>query len=271
MKTSFLFLSFVLLTLSGRGQAQAQTQTQTQTQTGTAPGNSLKLLPVVWHQQSAEYRALCYQAFNLAALRIEKVKPSKKKRYAIITDVDETVLDNSYYEARNLADGTEYIPETWKEWTDYAVATPLPGAVEFLNHAKKKGFEIFYISNREISEVRSTMENLRKYDFPDADEAHMLFMKDTSSKEARRKQVMDQYTVVLLLGDNLNDFTSFFEKRSSNERFEETDKVKEEWGRKFIVLPNALYGEWENALYDYKRGITPAEREKMLREHLTGY
>src|SRR4051812_5853126 len=86
-----------------------------------------KLLPVLWHQQSAEYVALCYQAFNIATLRLEQMKLKKGVSYAIITDIDETILDNSYYEAQSIKDDSEFNGSSWKRWTDKAAATPLPG------------------------------------------------------------------------------------------------------------------------------------------------
>ena len=55
------------------------------------------------------------------------------------------------------------------------------------------------------------------------------------------------------------------------DRFAETDKALGEWGRKFIVLPNASYGEWENAIYDYRHGLTPADKEKLRRAKLTAF
>jgi predicted secreted acid phosphatase len=75
----------------------------------------------------------------------------------------------------------------------------------------------------------------------------------------------------MLMGDNLNDFSNLFEKKSIDDRKMETDKVKDEWGKKFIVLPNAIYGEWENAFYDYKRNLTPKEKEKIRKDLLRGY
>ncbi|HTJ50845.1 MAG TPA: 5'-nucleotidase, lipoprotein e(P4) family [Cyclobacteriaceae bacterium] len=234
-------------------------------------GEDIKLLPVLWQQQSAEYRALCYQAFNLATLRLEKIKTSgKANNYAIITDIDETILDNSYYEAQRIKDHTEFDMQTWKQWTYKASATPVPGAVEFLQKAKQKGITIFYVSNRDTSEVKSTILNLKKFQLPDADANHLLFYSNKSSKEERRQIISKKYNVVMLLGDNLNDFTQLFEKKSSNDRKTETDNVKNEWGNKFIVLPNATYGEWENALYDYERKLTPEQRDKKLKDKLTG-
>ena len=58
---------------------------------------NLKTYPVLWQQTAAEYRALCYQAFNIAALRLNEISKKKlrKQKLAIITDLDETILDNS--------------------------------------------------------------------------------------------------------------------------------------------------------------------------------
>jgi len=233
----------------------------------------LKEYPVLWQQQAAEYRALCYQAFNIASLRLNQIskKKFKKERLAIITDLDETILDNSYSEARLIKEGKEHSNTTWKDWTSRSAATGVPGAVEFLQVAGQRGITVFYISNRDTGEVQSTLINLKKLQLPDADTAHMLFLSNTSSKELRRQIVMKEYNVVMLLGDNLNDFTRLFEQKPIPERFAETDKVKNEWGRKFIVLPNATYGEWEMALYDYQRNLTPDQKEKKRREKLIGY
>src|SRR5688500_7470459 len=95
--------------------------------------NTTKVLPVLFQQHAAEYRALCYQAFNAASLKIETLK--RKHRglpYAIITDIDETILDNSKHEAQRIKDGTEFTFESWKKWTDRSAATLIPGAAEFL-------------------------------------------------------------------------------------------------------------------------------------------
>jgi 5'-nucleotidase (lipoprotein e(P4) family) len=230
--------------------------------------SNAKLLPVLWQQHSAEYRALCYQAFNFATCRLEESRLRKRHRYAIITDVDETVLDNSYYEAKRVLQNTEFDMTTWKQWTSQAVATPLPGAVEFFQMARKKGVEIFYVSNRDTSEVSSTIANLKRHGFPDADRKHMLFLGKTSSKEERRQIIFKDYKVIMMLGDNLNDFSAVFEKKDSQARKVETDNHQKEWGSMFIVLPNVIYGEWENALLDYSRSRSPVEKEIRLRDKL---
>lgn len=231
-----------------------------------------KVLPVLFHQHAAEYRALCYQAFNAASLHLETIKKKRKGLpLAIITDIDETVLDNSYYEAQRIKDGKEFTAQSWKNWTDRSAATLVPGAADFFNKVKRAGIEIFYLSNRDTSEIRSTVSNFKKLHLPDADLLHMIFRKDKASKEIRRQQIMNRYNVVMLIGDNLNDFAELFEMRNSAERKNEVDKMKEAWGTKFIVLPNAIYGEWENALYDYKRNLTSQQKNDILMEKLVGY
>lgn len=227
-----------------------------------------KLLPVLWQQHAAEYEALCYQAFNFAACRLNDMKLKKRHRYAIITDVDETVLDNSYYEASQLMKGADFSSESWKQWTGQSKATALPGALRFLQLAQRKGVEVFYVSNRDTTEISPTIANLANLGFPNADKGHMLFLATTSSKEERRQAVLKNYRVIMMLGDNLNDFSAVFEKKSADERSREAGKIKEEWGRMFIVLPNATYGEWENALYDYSRNLSPTEKEVLLKSKL---
>lgn len=233
----------------------------------------MKMYPVLWHQTSAEYRALCYQAFNVAKTYLETLisnrEPSEK--FAIITDLDETIIDNSYLEAKQIKEGKEYSSARWKEWVNMSAATGVPGAVEFLQWAASRNITIFYISNRSVSDVKPTLANLIKLNLPNADEEHMLFLSAESTKEPRRQIVAKNYKIVMLMGDNLNDFTNLFEKKSIDDRKTETDKVKDEWGKKFIVLPNAIYGEWENAFYDYKRNLTPKEKETKRKDLLKVY
>ena len=240
-----------------------------------AQEQSLKVFPVLYQQTAAEYRALCYQAFNMAALRLNEIPKRKfrKQKLAIITDLDETVLDNSYVEAQLIKEGKEFSNAMWKNWTDKAAATEVPGAVEFFKKAKQRGATIFYISNRDSSALQSTLDNLIKLGLPDADLAHIMLQgKSSSSKEARRQAVAAKYNVIMLLGDNLIDFMNVFEKGSVDDRFAQTDQRKEEWGKKFIVLPNSIYGEWENALYNYERGkLTEAQRDAMRKALLKGF
>ncbi len=214
----------------------------------------LKLYSLLFQQTAAEYRALCYQAFNTARTHLDEMlkQNPQKKNLAIITDLDETILDNSEIFAQKIITGKEISYADWQRWLNKPNLPTVPGGVEFLQYAGSKGVHIFYISNRDVRGVPVTLTILQKLRLPDADTSNMLFMSDDFSKESRRQTVMKNYDVVMLLGDNLDDFMQVFESRPINERFAATDSLKNEWGKKFIVLPNAVYGEWENALFDYE-------------------
>ena len=225
---------------------------------------------VLYMQKAAEYRALCYQAFNIGRMRLDEdldkknakklPKAERKMPRAIIVDIDETVLDNSPSQARGIASNTPYNSKDWYAWSNMGKAKAVPGSVDFLNYAASKGVKIFYISNRDDkNEKQTTIENLKKVGFNDVTADNVMLKTAESGKETRRTLVTSKYRVVMLVGDNLDDFTSAFEKKSVSDRFAETDKARDIWGKKFIVLPNAMYGTWENAIYEYQR-LTEAQK-----------
>ncbi len=205
---------------------------------------------VLWFQRSAEYRALCYQAFNLAELRIKEYLPKldREKHPVVIFDIDETLLDNSPQEALNIAEGKSYSPEAWTAWTEKASAEAVPGAVEFVRFLAQNEIEPIYLSNRMGAEGTMTLLNLQNCNFPYADRNHLYLKSDTSSKEFRRSMIEKQHEVVMLVGDNLSDFDMVFEDRSVNFGYKTVDSLRADIGRKFIILPNPMYGDWTKPL-----------------------
>ena len=245
-------------------------------QTAPAPQNTIvvdgKIFTTVFQQRAAEYRALCYQAYNIAFLQLDKaltVEPHKPR--AIVTDIDETVLDNSVYAANRALQGKDYDAASWIEYTGMGIADTIPGAFNFLRYASSQGVEIFYITNREEKERAGTLKNLQKFGFPNADEAHLLTKQGTSGKEARRQTVAATHDIVLLLGDNLSDFSFLFDKKNVEDRFASTNGVAAVFGNKFIVLPNPVYGDWESALYQYNYTLSPAQKDSVLKSWLKSY
>lgn len=210
------------------------------------------VLATLYQQTAAEYRALCYQAFNIGRHMLEKdlADQSVEKHRIIVLDIDETVLDNSPFQAKSVLESSSY-PKYWAEWCNLAEAEPLPGAVDFLNYARKHGVSIYYITNRKEEFKQVTISNLKNKGFPHADEEHVIMRTAEASKENRRLELLKKHHISILFGDNLNDFAETFEGKSTSKRFEAVDEQKNEFGNRFIVLPNAMYGDWELALYDY--------------------
>lgn len=232
--------------------------------------NEQLVMANVWVQASAEFKALSYQAFNLAKMRFDSFASNYKgdKKIAIVVDSDETIIDNSAYEAWLVGRNESYSSKTWGEWMDAAEAKALPGAVEFLNYAVKHGAEVFYVTNRKMSGLEGTRKNLAELGFPNVDDAHLLLRTTTSDKEARRMTVAEKYDIALFMGDNLNDFSEDFKTKSLKESYAAVEKNKALFGTKFIMLPNPTYGDWEGKLYDGNWGASAAEKDKMRKAHL---
>lgn len=239
------------------------------------PSRLYSVQSVMWQQNAAEYRALCYQAFNVAKYRLDEILLDdnlKGKKLAIITDIDETVMDNSPYNAKLILENAEYTPDTWFQWSEKEEALPIPGATKFLNYAASKNVEIFYVSNREDREKAATIENMKKIHFPYADDKHTLFKIKESKKEERFNKVKEEYTVVLYMGDNLSDFSNKFTEPSTTYRNSIADELQNEFGKKFIVLPNPMYGDWEmKGIYQGKYNWTYEQRDSIQKSSLRSY
>ena len=217
---------------------------------------------VLWQKTSAEYRALAYQAYNLATLRLQQALPEKhNKPLAVVADLDETVLNNSQFEALSILEGLNYYDD-FMQWVEEAEAVVVPGAYEFLNFAQQNGVEIFYISNRDEKYRDGTLKNLQKLNLPYADNDHILLRDGNSNKQPRRDFVAGNYEIVLFLGDNLIDFLDIFRQKSIEQRFLAADSLKLEFGSKFIILPNPMYGEWEKTIYGGTRKVSDEKKEE---------
>lgn len=240
-----------------------------------APANTVidgKIYTTAYQQHAAEYRALCLQAYNIAHLRVDEIeKENTPKPKALITDIDETVLNNSAYEAHQVLQGKDYESISWSEWTAKADADTIPGAYSFLKYAAAKGIEIFYVTNRNDAEKQATLNNLKKFNLPFADNDHIFLRTTSSSKEERRKNIEATHSVVMLLGDNLADFNFLFDVKTAEQRMRNVNTLANEFGDRFIVLPNVTYGDWEYSLYHFNYSLTQQQKDSVLRASLISY
>ena len=179
-----------------------------------------------------------------------------------MVDIDETILDNSPAQAYNIRNRLPFELKQWYAWGEMRKAKAIPGAVKFLKYANSKGVKVFYVSNRDETQRQATMDNLKNVGFPDVTDDDVLLRKNESSKEGRRQIILAKYRIVFFMGDNLDDHSNVFEKKSVDDRFAEVDKSQDLFGKRYILLPNAMYGTWENAVYEYK-GMSDADKAKM--------
>lgn len=209
----------------------------------------------LWQQTSGEYRALTYQAYNVAKIEIERELENKHNRKrAVVFDIDETVLDNSFGGAREIQEGLAWKESHFADWVKLKKAVAIPGALDFIKFLAERQVEVIYISNRRTAMFQDTFDNLVAQGFPVKKE-NLMLMGDGHSKEPRRLEVQKKYLIVMLVGDNLSDFHVDFERKTVEERNASVDRMKDEFGHKYIMLPNPLYGDWERALPSNKDRI----------------
>jgi 5'-nucleotidase (lipoprotein e(P4) family) len=222
-------------------------------------------MSVLWFQKSGEAKALYYQGYNIGKMRLDEALAKKPKNPAVVLDIDETIVDNSPLFAANLDPTNSF---SWEEWIMMKKAKPLPGAVDFLKYANKKGVDIYYISNRKEAMKKATIKNLKQIGAPQVDEKHVLLMQpNEKGKETRRQNVAATHQIILLFGDNLGDFSNF-DDLSVSGRINGVDRRKAEFGQKFIVFPNPMYGDWEEAIYHYDTGKSDADKVNLRKESL---
>ena len=245
---------------------------------------------VAWVQTSVEYRALSEQTYRAAAEQLDRalkeqhwdaLVPDERGNAAIglkpavVMDVDETVLDNSPYQARLLRDGADYDEVTWAQWVAEKKAKPVPGVVDFAKAASARGVTLLYISNRAVHLKDATLANLRAVGLPVADDSVFLglgtFVKDCeqngSEKNCRRKLAGQEYRVLMQFGDQIGDFVQV-EFNTSEGRARLYDEYNDWFGERWWMLPNPTYGSWEPALFNNEWSKPAGERRQDKRRAL---
>ena len=220
-----------------------------------SPGSAL-VNATLWMQSAAEYRAAALQTYAAARIALDRelaAPGDSSKPPAIILDLDETALDNSRYAARSIDRNTTFnFDANWNAWVAEASSTAIPGAKEFLVYASSRGVTPFYITNRGTDLEADTRRNLQSLGFPLGTTEDTLLVRGARpewsyDKTPRRDFVASRYRVLLLLGDDLNDFTAAGGK-SVAERNAILEQNRDAWGTRWFVVPNAIYGSWESAV-----------------------
>ena len=243
------------------------------------------MLAVLYAQTSAEFAANNIQVYNNAITAIDKALKDtswtaaleqkgnfSSKSPAIIIDVDETVLDNSAFQARTILEGFSY-PEGWIDWGLEGSADAVAGVSKFLNYADQKGVKIFYVTNRVSELEQSTKANIINLKLPFDEDIDVLLMKGendwTSDKVSRRLLIANEYRIILLVGDQLTDFISSEEATLEDiSRKELASKYENMWGSKWFMITNPMYGRWEYSLYDNKYPGSEENQIQLRKESL---
>lgn len=227
-----------------------------------------------WYRDSAEQRAMYHQAFGVGSRYINswvsKNKP-KPKTWGVVFDIDETTLDNSWY-YKKCADLTDT-----EDGFSHYVAIPeksvaLPGVVALTCSIKKQGGYVSLVSNRDGSYkddtgnvLEATINNLKHEGvcFDQVVLANPKYSKHPSDKNPRFQSIqsgdydakqmvwsnkLPSHKVIAFFGDNIQDFPKF--KQAKTYALSPNDKAFGVFGNGYFILPNPLYGSWQDN--DYK-------------------
>lgn len=242
-------------------------------------GNHEMLNAVLWQQRAAEYRAAALQAYALAGERLveglenpqwsaalEQTGDPSALPPAVILDLDETVLDNAPYEARIITELGEYSPQSFAHWCETGTPIAVPGAVAFIDGARRRGVEVFFYTARREALRACTERALAALGLGNREEGH-LFLRGAGSKSAVRTRLARTHRIVLLVGDNLEDFVDA-SKAGTDARVSVVQRHAAWFGRRWIVLPNPIYGHWEASLYDFDYAMPRDEKIRRKRDAL---
>ncbi len=200
---------------------------------------------VKWVRESNEYIALCNQVYANAINKLKgTLSPNQyslnilHNNYAVVMDLDETVLDNSYYQVELYNKKEKYNPDSWDKWVLKEQAGLVPGAYEYIRFLRNNNIQIIFISNRMHKRVEETKNNMKKLGIYSSDDIYLLRIDRADKKTIRRAEIFNSsgrmkdyktFKIIQYLGDAIGDF-----------EVENLDR----FGLDQFVFPNPMYGKW---------------------------
>ena len=237
----------------------------------------------LWMQRSVEYRGHALGTFALARMRLDEALADRNWTAApaeqagayqdlppaVVVDLDETLLDNSAYQAWMVMNDKTFASDTWRKFVFAQISGAIEGAVDFAKYADGKGVKVFYISNRVAEEEEPTRKNMERLGFPMGGNVDVFLMARKrpewgSAKGTRRAHVAKDYRILLNLGDNFGDFVDAY-RTSEAERLKVFEENRARWGREWIVLANPAYGSFELAPFGHDTKLPLAEQRRAKR------
>lgn len=202
---------------------------------------------------------------------VEQEADYSAKPPAVVMDIDETVLDNSAFQGQLILNRSDYDKALWASWVKQQRGAAVPGAVNFIKYALGKGVRVFFVTNRDRTEEDDTRANLEKLGITLDQTTDIVLSRGenawTSDKTERRQFIASRYRILLLFGDDLRDFLRA-EDLPPNQRIQLIWKYRDFLDKKWILLPNPIYGGWETAIFIGKEKRTDLQILKAKRAAL---
>jgi 5'-nucleotidase (lipoprotein e(P4) family) len=217
------------------------------------PADATVGLQIKYVRDSAEYAVLMEQIYRVATAAVERARQvlPAGATWAVVLDIDETVLDNSVYQLERGAYGLGSDGGSWSAWVEWAQAPTVPGVSGFLAAVRSAGGRIAFITNRSEATRTATLRNLTSVGV--WREGDLLCPKQPGagpSKAGRRAELRGgngpcawpgkPATVLAYLGDQIGDFPAASEEPGTN--------WPEAFGVRYFLLPDPMYGDWTSQI-----------------------
>jgi len=203
---------------------------------------------VRWVRASAEHRAVFLEVYRWATAHVEREAATLEPgTWGVVVDADETVIDNTLYQVEREREGLPFSPESWRAWTQRREAVPLPGALAFLSRVRALGGRIAVVTNRREAECPDTEAVFRAHGL--AWDVMLCRPDQGPGDKTGRLRAVERGTtgadlppleIVAIVGDNIQDFPG-----ATQAIRDESDAAFAEFGGRFFMLPNPMYGSWE--------------------------
>jgi len=214
----------------------------------SAAGAKAQTKELRWVRGSAEYRAIeiqTYRAALEAARRESAGKPAGT--WAVAVDADETILDNSGYEAGLQRQGKVHTDAAWRAWVKSHERGAIPGAKEFLSGVRQLGGRVAVVSNTEQALCADLATDLDRLGLP-YDVLLCSRGPEDERKEERWRSIEDgtarpdlgKLEILVWVGDNIQDFPG----KSQSLRDMGVEDFAD-FGVRYFAVPNPIYGSWE--------------------------
>lgn len=245
-----------------------------------APGvdrdaNRESVLAISWMRNALEHRFLAEQTYRAATAALDRavaetgtaaLEQEGMTGYAalppaVVMDIDETAIDTMVFAAQLVRErryfDRDVATRDWPAWlADPAHGQAVPGAVAFVNAAQARGLRVVFVTNRDCpvplaagadvpcpqrTAARDALARLG-IRVPEQDIWTAGGRENwPADKKSRREAVARQYRIVMLVGDDLQDFVP----QSVAETMRATDRAEpDRFGTRWFLLPNPVYGSW---------------------------
>ena len=113
------------------------------------------------------------------------------------------------------------------------------------------------------------LAHLRHLEFPIDSEENLFVFRESSDKTPARNKIEESYNVALMLGVNLNDYRRDYYVKDVDERRALMERDRDDWGTKFVLIPNPTDGHWVRAIFGDSEPAPTDENRRVLKDAAT--